>query len=71
MIAKAESLLRGGRSPAYLKTALDVLERVLPHAERVEFPKLNHGGSGNRNRGGDPPLVAGTLRDFFALPPRA
>ncbi|NRQ30254.1 alpha/beta hydrolase [Nonomuraea sp. NN258] len=64
-------LMGGGRSPAYLKTALDELERVLPEARRVEFAKLNHGGSGNRNRGGNPPLVAGELRGFFASPPRA
>ncbi|WP_214416489.1 alpha/beta fold hydrolase [Sphaerisporangium fuscum] len=66
---KADVLLMGGgRSPAYMKTALDALEQVLPHVERVEFPKLNQGGSGNRNRGGNPALVAGTMREFFARP---
>ncbi|MFI6818957.1 alpha/beta fold hydrolase [Nonomuraea sp. NPDC050328] len=59
-------LMGGGRSPAYLKTALDELERLLPDAQRVEFATLNHGGSGNRNRGGNPPLVARELRRFFA-----
>lgn len=59
-------LMGGGRSPAFLKTALDELEHVLPHAKRVEFPALNHGGSGNRNRGGKPALVAAELHAFFA-----
>ncbi|MEU4575135.1 alpha/beta hydrolase [Nonomuraea sp. NPDC023979] len=68
---KADVLLMGGgKSPAYLKGALDELKRVLPDAERVEFAKLNHGGSGNRNRGGNPPLVARELHRFFTSPPR-
>lgn len=58
-------LLGGGASPGYLKTALDALERTLPRAERVEFDRLGHGGSANRNRGGRPDLVAARLRGFF------
>src|SRR5690348_1516033 len=38
-------LLGGGKSPAWLKAALDALMTVLPHAQRVEFPELDHGGS--------------------------
>lgn len=62
-------LLGGSKSPAYLKTALDALEKVLPHVQRIEFPGLDHGGSSdasNTNRGGRPDLVAQTLRRFFA-----
>jgi hypothetical protein len=58
-------LLGGANSPGYLKTALAALERTLPHAERVEFPKLNHGGAANRGRGGRPDLVAAALRSFL------
>jgi hypothetical protein len=64
---RADVLLLGGsKSPAYFKGALDALEKVLPHAKRTEFPGLNHGASGNANRGGKPKLVAQELRQFFA-----
>ena len=68
----AEVLLLGGsKSQAYLKVALDALEKVLPHVKRIEFPGLDHGGSSdpsNTNRGGKPELVAQELRRFFAEP---
>jgi len=64
---RADVLLLGGsKSPAYFKVALYALEKVLPHAKRTEFPGLNHGASGNANRGGKPKLVAQELRQFFA-----
>jgi hypothetical protein len=62
-------LLGGGRSPAWLKTALDLLEKTLPHAGRIEFPGLDHGGSSDissTNRSGRPEAVAAELRHFFA-----
>ena len=62
-------LLGGSKSPAYLKAALDALEKVLPRAQRIEFPGLDHGGSSdlsNTNRNGKPELVAAELRRFFA-----
>lgn len=63
----AEVLLLGGsKSPAYLKVALDALEKVLPHAKRVEFPGLDHAASWNTDRGGKPERVAQELRLFFA-----
>ncbi len=63
---RAEVLLLGGsKSPAYLKVALDALEKALPDAKRIEFPGLNHGASGNTNRGGKPERVAQELRRFF------
>jgi pimeloyl-ACP methyl ester carboxylesterase len=62
-----ETLLLGGsKSPAYFKVALDALEHVLPNVSRIEFAGLNHGASGNTNRGGKPGRVAQELRRFFA-----
>jgi pimeloyl-ACP methyl ester carboxylesterase len=58
-------LLGAAKSPTYFKVALDALEKVLPHAKRIEFPGLNHGASGNTNRGGKPERVAQELRRFF------
>ena len=69
--AQAEVLLLGGsKSPAYLKSDLGALEKVLPHVRRVEFRGLGHAASWNydkqRNPGGKPELVAQELRRFFA-----
>jgi pimeloyl-ACP methyl ester carboxylesterase len=66
---RAEVLLLGGsKSPAFLKVALDALEKVLPHVTRVEFPGLDHAASWNTGRGGRPGPVAQELRRFFAEP---
>ena len=63
----AEVLLLGGsKSPAYLKAALDALEKTLPHVKRIEFPGLNHAASWNTDRGGKPEPVARELRRLFA-----
>jgi pimeloyl-ACP methyl ester carboxylesterase len=63
---RADVLLLGGsKSPAYLKAAVDALEKVLPRVRRVEFPGLGHEASGNRDRGGQPERVAPELRRFF------
>lgn len=63
----AEVLLLGGsQSPDYLKAALNTLEKILPRVTRIEFPGLNHGSSGNTDRGGQPEKVAQELRRFFA-----
>lgn len=61
-------LLGGSKSPAYLKVALGALERILPHVKRIEFPGLDHAGSWNTDRGGDPEPVAQELRRFFTHP---
>ncbi|MGI8554254.1 MAG: alpha/beta fold hydrolase [Dehalococcoidia bacterium] len=62
-------LLGGSKSPAYLRVALDALERVLPHATHIEFPGLDHGAAWNydkqRNPGGKPERVAQELHRFF------
>ncbi len=67
---RAEVLLLGGsKSPAYLKAALDALEKVLPHATRVTFQGLGHSAAWNydrqRNPKGQPERVAQELRRFF------
>ena len=41
-IACPTLLLGGGKSPAYLKLALDRIGAVIPHAERTEFPDAGH-----------------------------
>ena len=64
---RAEILLLGGsKSPAFLKAALDDLEKVLPRSKRIEFPGLGHAASWNTDRGGKPEPVAQELRRFFA-----
>ncbi|KAK9318862.1 Alpha/Beta hydrolase protein [Lipomyces orientalis] len=58
-------LLGGSKSPSYLKTAVDELEKVIPHVIRVEFDGLNHGATGNKNRRGQPDRVAEAVRSFL------
>jgi pimeloyl-ACP methyl ester carboxylesterase len=58
-------LLGGTKSPDYLGTALSELAAVLPHAERVTLPGLDHSGPEDD---GSPLAVAQTLRDFFTAP---
>ena len=67
---EAEVLLLGGsKGLAFLKPALDDLERTLPHCRRAELAGLDHGGSADvssANRAGQPDVVAAELRAFFA-----
>lgn len=59
----AEVLLLGGaRSPRFLATALDELERVLPHRRRVTLAGLDHSGPTDD---GNPARVAAELRAFL------
>ena len=58
-------LLGGSKSPAFLKAAIDALEKALPNVTRVEFPELGHAASWNTDRGGQPEPVAQELRRFF------
>src|SRR2546428_13576456 len=58
-------LLGGSKSPAYLRAALDALEKLLPHETRVGFPGLGHEASGNTKRRGQPDGVAAELPPFF------
>lgn len=59
-------LLGGSKSPAYLRTSMDMLASLLPDAKRVEFAGLNHGGSGNAKQRGKPEILANELRSFFS-----
>jgi pimeloyl-ACP methyl ester carboxylesterase len=55
-------LLGGGKSPAYLKTALDRLAAVIPHVERAELPAAGH----NAPDQDAPEEVAARLAAVFA-----
>ena len=62
-------LLGGSKGLKFLKPGLAALEQVLPHARRVEFAGLDHGGSSDispTNEHGKPEEVAPELRRFFA-----
>ncbi|HEX4216147.1 MAG TPA: alpha/beta hydrolase [Candidatus Dormibacteraeota bacterium] len=62
-------LLGGSKSPAYLRAALDGLQKVLPEARRVELPGIGHAGSWNRAQGGEPEVVATELGRWLAAQP--
>ncbi|MBC7810331.1 MAG: alpha/beta hydrolase [Burkholderiales bacterium] len=64
---RADVLLLGGsKSPAYLRTALGALEKILPHAKRVEFAGLDHSATGNRDQRGAPEQVAQVMCQFLS-----
>lgn len=58
-------LLGGSQSPAYLKAALDALDKVLPHATRIELEGVGHSAPWNADQRGKPELVAQALHGFF------
>jgi pimeloyl-ACP methyl ester carboxylesterase len=59
----AEVLLLGGsKSPAYLRIALDRLNRVIDRSKRVTFPGLDHLGPDDS---GEPEVIAQELKWFF------
>lgn len=58
-------LLGGSKSPAYLRASVDALAKVLPDATRIELPGLDHGATGNKDRGGRPELVAAKVGGFL------
>jgi pimeloyl-ACP methyl ester carboxylesterase len=63
---KMEILLLGGSdSPSYLKYAIAQLEQILPNVKHIEFPKLGHDGSGNKDRGGKPDVVGDAMINFY------
>lgn len=57
-------LLCGTGAPPLFTGTLDALQKVLPHATRIELPALNHGGP--QDQGGNPVVIAEQLRQFFA-----
>ena len=52
-------------SRAYLREAAFHLEKVLPHARRLELFGLDHSSRWNAGQGGHPAIVAAVLKDFF------
>lgn len=56
-------LLCGTSAPTLFTGTLDALQKVLPHATRVELPGVNHGGP--QDQGGNPAIIADQLRRFF------
>lgn len=58
-------LLGGSKSPRYLKAALNVIEKTLPHVQRIEFSGLDHVSSGNEAEGGKPTVVAEAITRFL------
>jgi hypothetical protein len=59
----AEVLLLGGeKSPRVLREALDALHGTLPRSQRIELPRMGHGGPSSDGR---PERVAQVLRTFF------
>src|SRR5260370_38445416 len=68
---RAEVLLLGGStSPAFLKVALDALEKAFPPAKPIESPGTGHRGTGNTNSNtnssGQPDRAATDLRPLLA-----
>jgi pimeloyl-ACP methyl ester carboxylesterase len=64
-------LMRGSKSPAYLRSSVEALRPIFPRAELVELTGLGHSASGNSDdpmtgKGADPERVARELRRFFA-----
>jgi pimeloyl-ACP methyl ester carboxylesterase len=57
-------LLRGSRSPAYLRRSVDVLAALLHRCVVVELPGVGHTAADNS---GKPKAVARELRAFFGL----
>ncbi|WP_327581084.1 alpha/beta hydrolase [Nonomuraea sp. NBC_00507] len=65
----AEVLLLGGtKSPAYLRSALTALQRVLPRARRVDLAGLGHSATSNAAMRGNPERVAEEIRRFLTTP---
>ncbi len=67
----ADVLLLGGsmKRPAFIKPAFEALAHTLPHNRRVQFPELDHGGTGDvspSNRNGKPEVVAPEIGSFLA-----
>lgn len=62
-------LLTAGKGLSWLRPGFDALAEVLPSVSRHEFPRLDHGGSGDRsktNPSGKPDVVAAETGKFFA-----
>jgi pimeloyl-ACP methyl ester carboxylesterase len=65
-VRAAVLLVGGSKSPAFLRSALDRLQVLIPQATRVELHGCDHGATWNADRRGRPQAVADALRPFFA-----
>jgi pimeloyl-ACP methyl ester carboxylesterase len=62
-------LLSGSKSPGWLKLPITTLAKVLPNAQHIEFPGLDHSGSSDptpMSRTSKPYIVAQAMLMFFA-----
>jgi pimeloyl-ACP methyl ester carboxylesterase len=59
-------LLGGSKSSDFLKGAVKSVANVLPTAERIELPGLNHNSPWNKKVRGNPKPIAQELKRFFA-----
>ena len=59
-------LLGGTASPPYLRKCVRELEKAIPNVKRIEYPGLDHGATGNRNRRGSPDKVSKDILEFFS-----
>lgn len=59
-------IISASRSPDYLKNAVRVVKKILPHSMFVELQGYDHGVTGNKSYHGDPEIVARELRHFFS-----
>jgi pimeloyl-ACP methyl ester carboxylesterase len=58
-------LMAGHKSPGYIKSGADAVERVLRNVKRVGFKALNHGAVLNKEYGGKPGPLAEEMKKFF------
>lgn len=65
-IDKELFIIGASRSPDYLKNAVRVLKKILPHSMWVELQGYDHGVTGNKSYHGDPEVVARELQRFFS-----
>jgi len=59
-------LMVGGKSPGYVRTGVEAVEKVVRNVKRVDFKALNHGAVLNKEYGGKPGPLAEELKKFFA-----
>jgi hypothetical protein len=59
-------LLSGKASRPFLIHSCEELERIIPNVEHVRLKGLDHLGSGNKNVGGRPDIVADAMKNFLA-----
>lgn len=64
-IRAVQVLMGGGKSPTFLKSAVQTLAKFMPDCSTTTFPGLGHEASWNTDKGGQPEPVARALRLIF------